>query len=92
MDITTFSKMTAAQKREEWTARVWELIRELRPFEAIEMMTWWPMLGRARGWKSAGAWFDAALSDTEAPRWLSLSQPAAHWLAVQGMIWFSREA
>jgi len=75
----------AQAKRIAWTERVWDLIRAKRYSEARDMMNEAQSLGRSRGWQGAWAWFEA--HDKATP----FTEDGDAWIALQGMIWFSRE-
>jgi hypothetical protein len=72
---------TATERRIQWTTEVAEIAKTMPRLACLLIANEWRTLGRARGWRSAGGWFEAYYRH----------EIDMTWLAWQSLIWFGRE-
>lgn len=82
----------ATLKREHWCNEVVEIAttHKMPTLAVMVIGSEWRSLGRSKGWKSAGGWFQDMLTGIMADGKTDYS--TMEWFAIQSLIWFSREA
>jgi hypothetical protein len=87
-------KINAAERRERYVDQLNDLMTVQRHAEMIIMMSECRNFGRSRGWLHSCAWFEGERDHAAATEGMHTAEENNNhdrWLAVQSLIWFSRE-